>query len=108
MKSMAKPWKEEKHIKMTPGDKVFNVIGIIIFTLITLICFYPFWYLLICTISDQRLVDLNQVVILPKGINFNNYVEIFQVQNLGNSAMISVLRTVCTTAVSTILTSYTA
>ena len=108
MKSMAKPWKEEKHIKMTPGDKVFNVIGIIIFTLITLICFYPFWYLLICTISDQRLVDLNQVVILPKGINFNNYIEIFQVQNLGNSAMISVLRTVCTTAVSTILTSYTA
>ena len=108
MKSIAKPWKESTHIKMTRGDIVFNVVGIIIFTLLTLICAYPFWYLMICTISDQRMVDLNQIVLLPHGINFKNYVEIFKVQNLGNAATISVARTIIGTLTSLVCTSYMA
>lgn len=108
MKSMAKPWKESTHIKMTPSDIAFNVIGIIIFTLLTLICAYPFWYLMICTISDQRMVDLNQIVLLPHGINFKNYVEIFKVQNLGNAAAVSVARTLIGTLLSLVCTSYMA
>lgn len=93
---------------MNREDKVFNIIGILVFSIITLICFYPFYYLLICTISDQQLVNMNQIMLLPKGINFKNYVEIFQVQNLFNAACVSVARTVCTTAVSLICTSYMA
>lgn len=94
--------------KMSCEDKVFNIIGMLVFTVITLICFYPFYYLLICTISDQQLVNMNRIMLLPKGINFKNYVEIFQVQNLSNAACISVARTVCTTAVSLVCTSYMA
>jgi len=97
-----------KKKKMNREDKVFNIIGILVFSIITLICFYPFYYLLICTISDQQLVNMNQIMLLPKGINFKNYVEIFQVQNLFNAACVSVARTVCTTAVSLICTSYMA
>lgn len=97
-----------KKKKMNREDKVFNTIGILVFSIITLICFYPFYYLLICTISDQQLVNMNQIMLLPKGINFKNYVEIFQVQNLFNAACVSVARTVCTTAVSLICTSYMA
>ena len=108
MKTLAKHKEPSTRIKMTRGDIAFNVVGIIIFSLITLICFYPFWYLMICTISDQKMVDLNQIVLLPHGINFKNYVEIFKVQNLGNAAMISVARTVCTTAISLVCTSYMA
>lgn len=100
--------KESHHVKMSKNDILFNVVGIMIFSLITLICFYPFWYLMICTISDQKMVDLNQIVLLPHGINFKNYIEIFQVQNLGNAAFISVARTLCTTAVSLVCTSYLA
>ena len=93
---------------MSPGDLTYNIVGIIVFSIITLICFYPFYYLLICTISDQKMVDLNQIALLPHGINLKNYAEIFQVQNLGNAALISVLRTVCTTAISLVCTSYMA
>ena len=95
-------------IKMSKEDKIYNIVGTIIFLLITFICVYPFWYLLICTISNQKMVELNQVVLLPKGINFRNYVEIFGVQNLYNSYLISVGRTVMTTAVSLVCTSYMA
>lgn len=95
-------------IKMSKEDKIYNIVGTVIFLLITFICVYPFWYLLICTISNQKMVELNQVVLLPKGINFRNYVEIFGVQNLYNSFLISVGRTVMTTAVSLVCTSYMA
>ena len=108
MKILAKHKEASTHIKMTPSDIAFNVVGIIIFTLLTLICAYPFWYLMICTISDQRMVDLNQIVLLPHGINFKNYVEIFKVQNLGNAATVSVARTVIGTLLSLICTSYMA
>ena len=103
-----KPGKKSNRIKMSPEDLSYNIVGIIIFTIITLICFYPFYYLLICTISDQKLVDLNKIVLFPQGINFKNYVEIFQVQNLGNAALVSVARTVCTTSLSLVCTSYMA
>ena len=95
-------------IKMSKEDKVYNIVGTIVFLLITFVCVYPFWYLMICTISDQKMVELNQIVLLPKGINFRNYAEIFGVQNLFNSFMISVGRTVMTTAVSLVCTSYMA
>lgn len=94
--------------KMKKGDMLYHICGITIFSIITLICLYPFWYLMICTISDQKLVDLNQVILIPRGINFKNYIEIFQVQNLANSTFISVARTISTTAVSLICTSYMA
>ena len=103
-----KPGKKSNRIKMSPEDLSYNIVGIIIFTIITLICFYPFYYLIICTISNQKLVDLNKIALFPRGINFKNYVEIFQVQNLGNAALVSVARTVCTTALSLVCTSYMA
>lgn len=95
-------------IRMSREDKIYNIVGILVFLLITFICVYPFWYLMICTISDQNMVDLNQIVLLPHGINFRNYQEIFGVQNLSNAFTISVLRTVCTTVLSLVCTSYMA
>ncbi|MDO5425188.1 MAG: carbohydrate ABC transporter permease [Eubacteriales bacterium] len=94
--------------KKSRSEWTFQIVGTLIFTIIGLICFYPFYYLIICTISEQKAVDLNQIRLLPKGINFQNYIEIFKIQNLGNAAVISVLRTVCTTAVSLVCTSYMA
>ena len=90
----------KRRIKMSTEDKIYNIIGLIVFTIITLICVYPFYYLMICTISEQKAVDLNQIILLPRGINFDNYIEIFKIQNLGNAAFISVARTVLTTAIS--------
>lgn len=97
-----------KKVRMSRADKIFNVVAILIFVVLTFICVYPFYYLMICTISNQKMVDFNQIVFWPRGINFNNYIEIFGVQNLAHSALISVLRTVCTTALSLVCTSYMA
>ena len=70
---------ETRHIKMSPEDKFYNIVFTIVFAIVALVCVYPFYYLIICTISDQQAVSLNQVFLLPTGINFDNYIEIFQV-----------------------------
>lgn len=100
--------KKKNRIKLGRSDVIYNIVAVAFFSLVALICFYPFYYLMICTVSNQKMVDLNQIFFLPHGINFKNYVEILQVQNLANSAFISVARTVCTTALSLVCTSYMA
>lgn len=99
---------EPKKKKMTREDKVYHVFAYFIFGLVALLCAYPFYYLLICTISDNQLVNLGLITIIPKGIHFGNYVKIFQVQNLGNAAFISVARTILGTFCTLLTTSYMA
>lgn len=97
-----------KKKKMTGGDIAFHIGAYLIFGLILIICAYPFYYLMICTISDNRMVDLGQIRLLPSGIHFDNYVKVMKVQNLANSFRVSILRTVVGTGLSLIVTSYMA
>ncbi|MDR2177066.1 MAG: carbohydrate ABC transporter permease [Treponema sp.] len=74
-------------------------IGIYIVTLFfTLLCFYPFYYVFINTISDNDLVVRGDVVLYPLGLQFRNYLEIFKINELPHAAFISVARTVVGTA----------
>ena len=94
--------------KMTREDKMYHVFAYAIFGLIALLCAYPFYYLLICTISNNQMVNLGLINIIPRGIHFGNYLKIFQVQNLPNAAMISVLRTGIGTVCTLLTTAYMA
>lgn len=78
----------------TYGDKIFNTINYICFGIFTLICVFPFYYLFIQTISDNSLTASGAVTWYPKGIHFNNYVEVLKVKGLTNAAMVSIARTV--------------
>lgn len=98
----------EQKKKMSKEDIIFHIAAYFVFSLVALMCVYPFYYMLICTISDNQLVDLGQITLIPKGLHLSNYIEIFKVQNLGNSAMISVVRTVFGTAAGLLVTSYMA
>lgn len=80
--------------KLSVGDRVFNLFNAIGFGIFTFICVFPFYYLFIQTISDNTLSAAGQITWLPKGIHFNNYVEVLKVSGLANAALISVLRTV--------------
>ncbi len=92
----------------TMEDRVFHVCVYILCGAFTLICVYPFYYLLICTISNSQLVDMGRILVLPRGIHFENYIKIFSVQNLDNAALVSVLRTVSGTVLTLMMSSYMA
>ena len=105
MKNMKR---NENRIKTSTDEKIINIVCYILFTLITLVCFYPFYYLLICTISDSNLVEYGKIILIPKGINFDNYKDILELSNLGRAALVSLLRTVLGTLLSLLVTSYMA
>lgn len=98
-------WREKK---MPASDIVYNIICGIIFTVFSVICIFPFYYLFICTISDPSLVEVGRIVFLPRGITLKNYMEVLRLPNLGNAAMITLGRTVLGTVSSLLVTSYLA
>ncbi len=97
-----------KKKRIPTADIVFNIVCGILFTLFALLCIFPFYYLLILTISNPTLVSTGQIYLIPKGITLSNYVEIMKIQNLGNSASITVARTLIGTVSSLLCTSYLA
>lgn len=97
-----------KKKKWTAEDKIFHIVVYLLFGAFTLLCAYPFYYLLICTVSNTQLVDMGKIILWPKDIHLSNYIEIFKVQNLGRSAMISVVRTVVGTCSSLLASAYMA
>ena len=52
--------------KATPGDVVFKVVNYTVFTIFTLICIFPFYYLFINTISNNDLVGKNMITLIPR------------------------------------------
>lgn len=100
MKSQAV--KINNRIKSTPGDRIFNIINISVFTAITLLCIFPFYYLFINTISDNDLSSKGMIIFYPKGIHFTNYMEVLKLTGLANAALISVARTVIGSALTVI------
>lgn len=97
-----------KKKKASREEIIYHMIAYPVFGLITFICAYPFYYLLLCTISDNKLVDLGRIVLLPKGIHFDNYIKIFKTNNLWNAVMISLLRVIIGTGIQILVSSYMA
>ncbi len=85
--------KSRSNFRITAGSAAFNIINYAIFGLFTLICIYPFYYLIINTISANNLSENGLINFLPRQIQFKNYVEVLKLKGLGHAALISVLRT---------------
>ncbi|MBD5146016.1 MAG: carbohydrate ABC transporter permease [Ruminococcus sp.] len=86
------------HIKLTPGDVVFNIINYAFFIIFTLSCVFPFYYLFINTISDNELVTKGAITLIPKGLTISNYIQMGKVNDLWTSVLITFLRTIIGTA----------
>ena len=84
----------KKKKKYSCADKAFFGITYTVFGLLALICIYPFYYLVINTVSRNDYVDLGVVMYRPIGFHIQNYINIFKLDNVANSMFISVSRTV--------------
>lgn len=83
-----------KTMHKSAGDRILSISCYIIFTLCALICIYPFYYIIINTISNNDLSAKGIIIFLPRDIHFNNYISAFKIDGLFQAAKISVLRTV--------------
>ncbi len=79
---------------MAANDVVFHIVNYFVFFLITLVCVYPFYYMIINTISANDLSANKAINFIPKGIHFDNYAQVLGLRGMGKAALISVARTV--------------
>lgn len=81
-------------IRTSVGDKMISVVTYIVYAALAFACVYPFYYLIINSISDNKLSEAGKIIFLPHGIHFDNYVQVMLLDDLLPAARISVLRTV--------------
>lgn len=81
-------------VRNTAGDVTFNIINYFFFAVFTLLCIYPFYYLIINTISSNNLSENGLINFLPREIHIRNYIEILKLRGLGRAAGVSILRTI--------------
>ncbi|MFW6676974.1 carbohydrate ABC transporter permease [Lacrimispora sp. AGF001] len=76
------------------------------FAIITLICAYPFYYMIINTISANDLSANGFINFLPKGFHLENYKQVLGLRGLSAAAVVSVARTILGTACTVFASAY--
>ncbi len=95
-----------KNKNLTINDLLFTVANYTIFSIITLICIYPFYYLIINTISANDLSANGAINFLPKQIHMRNYIEVFKLKGLLPAAGISLARTTIGTFLTVLVSAF--
>lgn len=106
-KITARP-RKQKRKQESAGQTLFTVINYTVFTILMIICVFPFYYLFINTISSNDMVNRGLVLFYPRQITFQNYINVLKMDEFANALMISVSRTVIGTALGIFLSAYTA
>ncbi|MBD0383213.1 carbohydrate ABC transporter permease [Paenibacillus sedimenti] len=84
----------------------FSILNYTVFALFTLACIFPFYYLFINTISNNDWSSRGLVMFYPKGIHFDNYVQVFKIPGLGRAVFVSIARTVLGTALTVAVSAF--
>ncbi len=84
----------KKHKRIKASDASFNMINHLVFLLLTLICVYPFYYMIINTVSANDLSANGYINFWPRAVHFDNYVQVKSLDGLSTAALVSLGRTV--------------
>ena len=91
--------------KQSAKDKVFSVVTYLVMTVLAFMCFYPFYYVFIYSISDPTLAQKG-VTLLPAGFTLVNYEKVLQLEGIAQSFLVSISRTVIGTAITVLACSF--
>lgn len=78
---------------VSAGERLFIVLLYLFFAIFTFLCIYPFYYLIINSISANDVSARGDVMFYPIDIQLRNYVDVIKIPGLGRAAFISVART---------------
>lgn len=97
---------KKKKKKLSLEDKIIAIISYIVYTFFAFVCIYPFYYIFINTISNNKLSERGGIIWLPKGIHLQNYIDAMKIPGLGQAALISVSRTIIGTALTVLIAAF--
>ncbi len=93
----------------TPGEKIFQVVLILICVLLAAICVFPLINIFATSTSSPDMILRGQVFLLPQGFNLDAYKRVFEsssfLKSFGYTIYLTLLFTLCTMSM-TILCAY--
>ncbi len=70
-------------MKKNIGEKFFDFLNTICMIIMAIITLYPFYYVIICSISDAiQLISVKGAILMPKGFSLNAYKAVFSNPNI--------------------------
>ena len=91
-------------ISITYGDKIFDIVNIILMIIMFFIFTWPLWFVFIASISDPKEVSLGHVLLLPKKITLISYKEMLKYSSIWTGYINTIYYTVVGTFVNVVLT----
>ncbi len=87
-------------------DVIINGITYIVYTFFAFVCVYPFYYILINSVSANDMSERGKVLLVPLGFHLKNYTQVMKINGLVNAFKISILRTVIGTLLTVIVAAF--
>ena len=81
-----------KNFRVNRKERVFDILNAVFLCLFTLLCIYPFYYMLCYAFSDSTMANQG-ITLYPRGFTLHNFVEVFRLKSLPRAFMVSVFRT---------------
>lgn len=103
---LQKTEKFKNRLHKTTGSWIFDTLNYSIFTIFTLLCIYPFYYLIINTISANNLSENGLINFIPRALHLQNYLDVLKLRGLGRAAVISLMRTGVGTALTVMASAF--
>ena len=74
--------KKKNRIHLSLGCRAFDVFNVIFMFLFLLVTLYPFWYVVIVSLSDGKAVLSGQVSLIPVNFTFDTYRVVLRDSNI--------------------------
>ena len=71
--------------KLEVSELIFKIISYVLLTAFAICCLYPFLYAISAAISAREAVEYGQIVLFPKGVQFEAFAEMFNNNMFWNS-----------------------
>ena len=92
--------------KQTVSGAIFDIFNIIFMLFMILICFYPFWYIVVCSFTDGGyLIGDVGAILWPKKFTLDGYAAVLHNKNIFNGYNMTILMLVLGTLVNLVMTS---
>ena len=98
--------RHKSQIKLTGGDVAFYIVDYIVFGLFALLCFFPFYYIFINTVSNNEMVARGAVNFYPIGFTLQNYKDMLALGDLGQAFIVTISRTLIGTVLMVVASAF--
>ena len=92
--------------KKTVEDYIISISTYVIYTFFAFVCVYPFYYILINSVSANDLSERGKVLFYPLKFHLTNYKQVMKINGLVTSFKVSILRTVIGTMFTVVVSGF--